>query len=262
MIDRRELLAQARARGLPLAMVEKDYVLGWALFALSRLPELAFKGGTALAKVYFPGTWRLSEDLDFVAAPTDWGAVRERIPVALGEATQHSGIDLVIKSCHANPHYLQFKVQYTGPLGKNWFKIDVTPEPPIAQVHSLPLSASYSDYPSFRVAVESLEEMLAQKLRALVERKKVRDYYDVWRMCRLDVDRKAVPELFARKLSVKRTKWSGLSDIFPPNIAEVLEGYWENELGRLVDPVPEMETVLCELREGLATVLGPMCGSP
>ena len=190
MIDRRELLAQARARSLPLAMVEKDYVLGWALFALSRLEELVFKGGSALAKVYFAGAWRLSEDLDFVSAPGDWQAVPQHIPSALEEATEQSGVGLTIKSRHTNPHYLQLKVQYTGPLGKNWLKIDVTPEPPIAQVHSLPLSALYSDYPDFRVTVESLEEILAQKLRALVERKKVRDFYDVWRMCRLAIDRR------------------------------------------------------------------------
>lgn len=54
MIDKRELLAKARERRLPLAMIEKDYILGWVLFGLARLPELVFKGGTALSKVYFP----------------------------------------------------------------------------------------------------------------------------------------------------------------------------------------------------------------
>jgi len=48
-------------------MIEKDYVLGWVLFGLMWVPELVFKGGTVLAKVYFPRTWRLSEDLDFAA---------------------------------------------------------------------------------------------------------------------------------------------------------------------------------------------------
>jgi hypothetical protein len=36
LIDRRELLAKARARWLPLGMVEKDYVLGWVLFGACR----------------------------------------------------------------------------------------------------------------------------------------------------------------------------------------------------------------------------------
>jgi predicted nucleotidyltransferase component of viral defense system len=66
LIDRRELLEKARERGLPLAMIEKDYALGWLLLGLSGAKGLVFKGGTALSKVYFPRTWRLSEDLDFV----------------------------------------------------------------------------------------------------------------------------------------------------------------------------------------------------
>jgi len=59
LIDKRELLARARERRLPLMMIEKDYVLGWVLFGMMRIPGLVFKGGTVLAKVYFPRTWRL-----------------------------------------------------------------------------------------------------------------------------------------------------------------------------------------------------------
>jgi predicted nucleotidyltransferase component of viral defense system len=54
LIDRRELLEKARERSLTLGMIEKDYVLGWLLFGLSAIRDLAFKGGTALSKVYFP----------------------------------------------------------------------------------------------------------------------------------------------------------------------------------------------------------------
>ena len=66
MIDRRELLEKTRERKLNLQIVEKDYVLGWLLFGLRKFDSLVFKGGTALSKIYFPETWRLSEDLDFV----------------------------------------------------------------------------------------------------------------------------------------------------------------------------------------------------
>lgn len=257
MIEKRELLAKARARRLPLAMVEKDYVLGWALFGLSQLRELVFKGGTALTKVYFPETWRLSEDLDFVSAPRQWDDLPGRIPDALTAAAERSGIDLQIRSRHANPAYLKVKIQYSGPLGKNWLKIDVTPEPPIDRARLLPLSRSYSDYPAFKVRVESLEEIMAQKLRALVERKKVRDYYDVWRMCQLEFDRERVAGLFERKLSVKGTAWRGLADVFPSDVADVLGGYWSKELGRLVDPVPEMSVVLEELQGDLSFLRTP-----
>lgn len=48
--------------------IEKDYVISWILYGISRsdflLKNLAFKGGTVLKKAYFP-EYRFSEDLDF-----------------------------------------------------------------------------------------------------------------------------------------------------------------------------------------------------
>ena len=60
----------AGERGTDPSMLEKDYVLGWILYGISESSigqRLAFKGGTALSKVYYPGEWRFSEDLDFTA---------------------------------------------------------------------------------------------------------------------------------------------------------------------------------------------------
>jgi len=251
LIDRRELLARARERRLPLMMIEKDYVLGWALFGLTRVPGLVFKGGTALAKVYFPKTWRLSEDLDFAIGPERWDELPEQVPEALSEVTAKSGIGLTIKSRHSNPGYFQLKIQYSGPLGKNWLKVDVTLDPPIPKVLRKPLSRSYSDYPDFKVRVESLEEIFAQKLRALVERNKVRDYYDIWRMSEHKIDQSELARLFVEKLKAKGIQWNGLQDMLPPDLEGILSGYWEKELGRLVWPVPDMSKVLGQLRANL-----------
>lgn len=251
MIDRRELLAQSRARNLPLQIIEKDYALGWVLFGISQTTELVFKGGTALAKVYFPETWRLSEDLDFVTVSGSMAGVAEIVEEALGGAARASGLDLAVASRHANPGYVQVKVRYAGPLGRNWLKVDVTPEAPIAAVQARRLSRVYSDYPEFRVPTESLEEIMAEKLRALIERKKVRDYYDVWRMTQLDLDHAQTRALFAAKLVVKHITHGGAEVVFPPDLAATLAAYWERELGRLVHPVPNMTQVLDALREGL-----------
>jgi predicted nucleotidyltransferase component of viral defense system len=68
MIDRGEILEVAGDLGLRPDVVEKDYVLGWLLAAISDHPALGpawvFKGGTCLKKCYFE-TYRFSEDLDF-----------------------------------------------------------------------------------------------------------------------------------------------------------------------------------------------------
>lgn len=73
----------------------------------------------------------------------------------------------MLKAQHSNPEYLQLKVQYDALLGKNWIKIDVTREAPIDRILNRKLSQRYSDYPSFRVRVESVEKIGAEKISHL-----------------------------------------------------------------------------------------------
>jgi predicted nucleotidyltransferase component of viral defense system len=254
LIDRRELLEKARERGLTLPMVEKDYVLGWMLYGLSEIPGLIFKGGTALSKVYFPKIWRLSEDLDFVFGG-DFGAISSSLNDAFERAKKNSGIRFILKSAFSNPGYLQLKVQYDALLGKNWLKLDVTKEVPVDAVAGRKLEQIYSDYPPFKVKVESVEEIGAQKLRALIERKKSRDFFDAWQLLHLDVKRAKLKRLFLEKCKYKGIEFRDIQQIFPPDIEDVLAGYWERELGRLVNPVPSLDLVLRELR-GMLAFLG------
>jgi uncharacterized protein len=251
LIDRRELLEKARERGLNLPMVEKDYVLGWMLFGLSEIPGLIFKGGTALSKVYFQSIWRLSEDLDFVFGD-DFRIIRASLNDAFEKAREKSGIRFILKSAFSNPGYLQMKVQYDALLGKNWLKLDVTKEVPIDAVVGRKLERIYSDYPPFKVKVESVEEIGAQKLRALIERKKSRDFFDAWQLLRLDLKRAKLKRLFLEKCKYKGIEFHDIQQILPSDIEEVLTGFWERELGRLVSPVPRLELVLRDLRDMLS----------
>jgi len=245
LIDKTELLEQARKRNLTLAMVEKDYVLGWLLFGLTQIKGLVFKGGTALSKLYFPEVWRLSEDLDFVFSG-DFSKITSQMNQVFHEIERQSGIKMVLKSQFSNPEYLQLKIQYQAVLGKNWIKVDVTTERAL-EVVERPLKRMYSDYPSVKIRVESAEEIAAEKLRALIERKKSRDFFDVWKLMEL-VDQRKTWNLFLEKCKVKGIEFS-MEAMFPSALEETLAPYWERELGRLVYPVPELSKVLRELRE-------------
>ena len=256
LIDRRELLEKARERNLTLSMIEKDYMLGWVLFGLSEMKDLTFKGGTALSKVYFPAIWRLSEDLDFVY-PGDFGSILRTLPEIFRKIQVASGIKLSPKSHHSNPDYLQLKIQYDAVLGRNWVKVDVTRESPIDAVKGRKLSQSYSDYPVFRIRVESVEEIGAEKVRSLIERKKCRDYYDVWQLLKLKLDRNKLKNLIAGKFEYKAIRMKGMDDIFPKDLTGILEGYWNRELGRLIHPMPELETVIRELKNHLRPLIKP-----
>ena len=67
MIRSAEISKLAHRLGLGDKTIEKDYVLTWVLLAITASPLndlLAFKGGTAIKKIYVPD-YRFSEDLDF-----------------------------------------------------------------------------------------------------------------------------------------------------------------------------------------------------
>jgi predicted nucleotidyltransferase component of viral defense system len=250
LIDRRELLARAREKSLPLGMMEKDYVLGWLLFGISRIKGLVFKGGTALSKIYFPRVWRLSEDIDLVFA-ADFSEITRILTKIFNEIEEKSGISLNLKSQHTNPAYLQLKIQYTAVLGKNWAKIDVTREAPIDKISPRSLGEAYSDYPNFTITTESPEEIAAQKLRSLLERKKSRDFYDVWRLLQSKPDLKKLNTLFLVKCRYKKIEFHGSNQFFPSDLLEILQEYWGREMARLVFPVPDLSEVVEDLRTEL-----------
>jgi predicted nucleotidyltransferase component of viral defense system len=68
----------ARQTGFLLPLVEKDYYLTLILSHLGDLsPDLVFKGGTCLNKIYF-SYYRLSEDLDFTMRLPEYTATRAK----------------------------------------------------------------------------------------------------------------------------------------------------------------------------------------
>jgi predicted nucleotidyltransferase component of viral defense system len=155
LIDRRELLEKAKKRKLNLQIVEKDYVLGWLLFGLSRFKYLVFKGGTVLSKVYFSQIWRLSEDLYFAYQGADFEIVTKELKEVLDEIKKQSGIKFNLKSKFSNLEYLQLKIRYDTTMNRNWVKIDVTKETVLDGVNDMKLRQIYSDYPNFTINVES-----------------------------------------------------------------------------------------------------------
>ncbi len=249
MIDRRELMEKAGKFHLPLGLVEKDYVLGWMLYGLTHyLPELVFKGGTALSKIYFPEIWRLSEDLDFnVGEDTDFQQIIDILEQEiLPFLEQKSGMKAEVKSKFLNSGYLQIKVQYLAVLEfRNFVKIDISRHQNIEEPVFKRLKSAYSDYPQFRVKVKTLNEIFAAKVRTLLERTKCRDYFDLWKL--LDyVNVDEIKKLILLKCGKEEIDFGKLLEK-----TEELEQYWKQEMPRLVYPVPELDEVLADLRKKL-----------
>jgi len=200
MITRAELMELAQNLGLAPQVVEKDYVLGWLLAGIHANDELrehwVFKGGTCLKKCYFE-TYRFSEDLDFTVtneAHLDEAFLRRVFADISAWIYERSGVEipadkLRFEVFHNRRQKLaaEGRVYYRGPIGPRTgdlprIKFDLTTDelvalPPVIR----PVTHPYSDTPEEGIQARcyAFEEVFGEKVRALGERARPRDLYDV-----------------------------------------------------------------------------------
>jgi predicted nucleotidyltransferase component of viral defense system len=198
MITKQELLKKQKDLNIPLSTVEKDYILGLILSSFYRHPILkeqwVFKGGTCLKKIYIQN-YRFSEDLDFTIKKD--GTMN---PVLIGEYLLEAfdrgrellGLSIQNKNIKIDPFpdkkgfFIQIKVPYQSPLMPSGslprVKLDLTQDEVIEDGPTWnPLMHDYSDGGLVSIPIQSysLDEIFAEKCRALIQRTRPRDLYDV-----------------------------------------------------------------------------------
>ncbi|MBX0296706.1 nucleotidyl transferase AbiEii/AbiGii toxin family protein [Haloarcula nitratireducens] len=263
MISDAQLRRLARELDVRLGYAEKNYVNSWILWAIYTSPygdNLLFKGGTALSKLYFPETWRYSEDLDFGVEGAYRGG-EEELQEAVKDAARASGIDFeVIKYRELQrdeypTHYVDIDIQYTAVLGhKNTTSLDVMIDEHVAFA-SVDHLHSYEDVPEFELTAYSLEEIFAEKLRALYQRSQARDYYDLYRMItESDIDDSVIVPAFTRKCEHDGLDID-LRDGLPREKREELREGWQNTLPDLVADLPEFGSVYDTLENYIGSLV-------
>ncbi len=121
-----------------------------------------------------------------------------------------------------------------------------------------PLIHGYSDSCEAELVILSLPEILAEKLRAILQRDRPRDLYDVWWLLTRSSEMGAasLPDLFQRKCAFKRVTLRGPDDFFEAQRLESHRRTWGASLRRLVRPVPEFDQVVSDLGGLLGDALG------
>lgn len=178
--------------------VEQDLLLSRAMIEIANDgllgQELVLRGGTAFHKLFLPEPYRYSEDLDFVRTTTGGiGGVMKGLTALGGEL----GFDVRTKMGKFPKVYWRFTFE-DGKPGKIKIEINTferSPMLPLARVsHSVssPFYTGQAAIPTFQV-----EELVATKLRALYQRKKGRDLYDLWlALTVLELDPSKILEAF------------------------------------------------------------------
>ena len=265
MLSRAELQRLANREKVALGVLEKDYVLTEVLKALSQLQVLresfVFKGGTALRKVYFP-SWRYSEDLDFtVKFDIPKEELRQNLDDLHQQIEQATQIRLTTRMLHKTDGYARIRAQFLGPLAHPaMIYMDLSFDEPLClepQFRKV-LTAPFPDEER-TVQVYPLEELMAEKMRSLIERGKSRDYYDVWRLLkehRSQMNLELLGMVLEKKLRHKGLRLSTTADFLPENPAGI-KRYWEKDLSQQIATLLPLEDILNELKQMLDIYLAP-----
>ncbi|MHB9111891.1 MAG: nucleotidyl transferase AbiEii/AbiGii toxin family protein [Thermoleophilia bacterium] len=158
----------------PLAIAEKDYFLAIVLqiiYSTKLEGSLVFKGGTAIHHIYLDQL-RFSEDLDFQTT----GKITAD---DLREVFEPYDFLEILKSYQSDFTLKIQRLKFTGPLEQpNSIKLDVD----LTQELILPAEkAEYKNVYGVPVTVSAMaaKEICAEKVRAINERARYRDFYDL-----------------------------------------------------------------------------------
>ncbi len=259
MIPTREVFALRDEWQLRSDVIEKDWALSWILTGIAANPALSswvFKGGTCLRKCYYE-TYRFSEDLDFTVSgdgltdPAEIAAIFSEVADWLAD---HAGLQLSLddrsfvqrRNRRGNATVLG-RLAYRGPTNPQSLpkiKVDLTSDEVLVEPPAMrPILHPYSDAlaETTTIACYTIVELLAEKLRALVERCRPRDLYDIVHVYRH-------PDLLGRATEVASVLGQKCSHagIAVPDLASVhaspfrseIEAEWGNMLAHQLPALP------------------------
>ena len=278
MISQREIERLSEELNVSKNTIDKDWVLGHfmdAIYSVKGLKEtLIFKGGTCLKKCYLPD-YRFSEDLDFTSTNENFVFTEDLLKKVVALVTKRTGV-----ACHiVSLRDLVFKNQKTGyeAIIKYWgadHAKNVDPPPPdrwqtaikieiiLYELLLFPainkkLLHPYSDKlseNSGKIPCYSLEEVMSEKIRALMQRKYTapRDYYDIWYLSKnYELDTDKIVKAFKKKVKYKNLEFTGIEQLINPRHEKILKHNWENSLEHQIPKgaLADYAIVIPEVRE-------------
>jgi predicted nucleotidyltransferase component of viral defense system len=166
------------------AQVEQDLVRSRAVVKLFSTPDLAdaiaLRGGTSLNKLFIDPPARYSEDIDLVQTkPGKIGpildAIRDKLDSRSGKPSRSRGV-----GCTAQVYRFESEI---GPVRPLRLKIEINTQEhfTVMGFHRSKLGVGNPWFSGGAdVTTYQLDELLGTKLRALYQRRKGRDLFDLW----------------------------------------------------------------------------------
>jgi len=259
MIQPGEIQSIAGREGVRDTQIEKNYIISWVTYGIANNPflkeNLLFKGGTVLKKVYFPD-YRFSEDLDFTFTGKDF--VIEVLKAAFSEFIEwvydESRISLSVQNetQHDTGNY-NFYLSYTGPLGgagaNKDIKVDISQNELIYNTpEEKQIINTYSDLKEeYSIFCYSLGEVIAEKMRSIMQRTAPRDIYDLWYL--FEVEGHDIEDhifAFQEKAKYKEYDPNELTKMMEQK-EKIFAKNWKDHLANQMTEIPDFNDVWREL---------------
>jgi len=179
MLSRSELNTLAKKYKINDSVILREHLQLLALQKIYSFPgaeQVFFKGGTCLHLIY--GTPRFSEDLDFTVNTSE-GEFLEFIKLPFKELSQENNCTIKEKKTIAGKSFLLTAKTDLSP-GPIFIKFDFsfreTVLDPQKKIMETVFPVLFNNY----LNCFSEEEILAEKVQAILSRDQGRDYYDLW----------------------------------------------------------------------------------
>ena len=199
MIPREDIIAWGVSHPWPeYDQIEQDLLLSQAICEISKDEllgnELSLRGGTAFHKLFMKTPYRYSEDLDYVRSSE--GGIGDIID-RLREIGEELGYEVKSK-IGKFPKVIWKYTSSNGVPSKIKIEINTFERSPAMGVFFVEHEVDSAYYKGFaKVRTFHREELVATKIRALYQRTKGRDLYDIWlALTELDLSADKILEAF------------------------------------------------------------------
>lgn len=253
MIAKSEIDAKAEELSVHVANVQRDYVFGWLLSGISQPNNplqrlLVLKGGNCFRKAYFEHT-RFSNDLDFsTQVELDVRLFVQGLKQACIFAQEKSGVEFLVDDSRVSEKRLadneskiyDARVYFKSFYGEEDIRIRADLDVKEYDRIFLPIQRrrlihSYSDAPLCTAEIRclKLEELLACKLKALLQRRHSPDLYDfvhaVFFQKALNISRREVLSTFL-KLTIYEPNPMVARNLLLELPFQTIRGFWREFL--------------------------------
>jgi len=268
MIKPQELNKIAGKTGVRQQQIEKDYIISWVLWGIYNHDKLKnaliFKGGTCIKKVHIED-YRFSEDIDFTLNPEiEEKITNDEIYIAFHEIfvkiKESANIDLSIPEDSKETHVsnsIKFFINYVGPLGGkgDHLKTDISRgeklEFDLEQKKMLNQYSDLEEEEEITIQTYGLEEMVIEKMAALMGRTIPRDLYDFEYLT--NTEGIELQDIFTEFQSKAKHKGQNPNEFVKKVTAKesVLEKAWTDNLSHQIKDLQKFKDVWREFNKQL-----------